>query len=212
MDEHTQWYDSLILEETAVALKKNGFETIAVDNTDSARKKILDLIPKGAKTGLGGSETINQLGVIDELKRRGNKIIKHQPQMTLEERLNVWREAFSCDYYLASPQAITTNGKMFFIDKYGNRLAAVIIGPKKVILVAGHNKIVEDDNTALWRIKNVAGVKNAHRLNCKTPCTKTGICSDCDSKDRICNVISILAKKPTTTDYLVILVKEILGY
>lgn len=82
----------------------------------------------------------------------------------------------------------------------------------KVIIVAGVNKIVRDVNGALERIKNVAAPMNAKRLNMNVPCTVTGICSDCDSQDRICNVTTIIERRPVHTDITVILIGEMLGY
>ncbi|MCW4040587.1 MAG: lactate utilization protein, partial [Candidatus Bathyarchaeota archaeon] len=89
---------------------------------------------------------------------------------------------------------------------------AMIFGPKKVIVVAGINKVVMDLNAAIDRINNVAAPINAKRLNRKTPCATTGICSDCESTERICNIMTIIEKKPLLTDFTVVLVGEALGY
>ncbi|MDI6641897.1 MAG: lactate utilization protein [Elusimicrobiota bacterium] len=215
MDESIRKFNKKLLDKVAQALNKNGFEDVSVLDTKSdAVKKILQLIPENSKVGLGGSMTIREIGLVDELSRAGKKcrILQHKPGMSIEERKTLWREVFSCDFYLASPQAITYDGKMFFVDKYGNRVAAVIFGPKKVILIAGYNKLVSNLDTALWRIKNIAAVKNAIRLAINTPCVDAGKCMDCSSDERICNVVTYFAKRPSATEYSIILVNEELGY
>ncbi|MFH2071168.1 MAG: lactate utilization protein [Elusimicrobiota bacterium] len=212
MDENTLKYYEVLLQKTADALKKNNFEDVSiVDSKEQAKEKILKLIPANSKVGAGGSMTVRSLGVMDELKKKCN-IVQHSVGMPLEERKKIWHEATGADFYLASPQAITTDGHLFFIDKYGNRLSAIIFGPTRVVLVAGYNKVVRDLDEALWRIKNVAAVKNAIRLNVKTPCVTAGKCMDCNVPERICNVVTYLLKRPAATDYTVILIKEEAGY
>lgn len=87
----------------------------------------------------------------------------------------------------------------------------MFIGPKQVIIVCGVNKIVKDLGEAERRLKKWAAPQNAKRLDRKTPCTETGLCSDCNSLDRICNIYVTLAKKPLRTNILIILVGEDLG-
>ena len=91
-------------------------------------------------------------------------------------------------------------------------MAAMIFGPQKVIVIAGINKIVPDVEAAINRIENIAAPINAKRLDRNTPCTTTGICSDCESQERICNVMTIINKRPHLTDLSVVIVGEELGY
>jgi hypothetical protein len=114
--------------------------------------------------------------------------------------------------FLSSVNAATLNGELVNIDGIGNRVNATNFGPGKVILIAGYNKIVEDVQEAIRRIKNVTAPINARRLNIDVPCAKLGKCVDCDSPNRICRVIMIHERKPSLTDILVILVGEELGY
>ncbi len=213
MDENVLKFNKILLEKVSEKLKKNGFNDVWVfDNKQQAKQKIIDIVPEKTSVGLGGSMTVSELGIVDELKKKGVSIIKHEHTMSLVQRKEIWRKAFSSDFYISSPQAVTYDGKLFFIDKYGNRLSAIIFGPGRVILVAGYNKLVPDENSALWRIRNISAVKNTHRLNLKTPCTSTGYCTDCQTEERICNVVSFLLKRPSATDYSIILVNEELGY
>jgi hypothetical protein len=116
------------------------------------------------------------------------------------------------DLFLSSSNAVTMNGEVVNIDGVGNRVNSITFGPGKVILVAGYNKIVEDVQEAIKRIKNVVTPMNARRLNIDVPCAKVGTCVDCKSAQRMCRAVVILERKPTLTDMLVILVGEELGY
>lgn len=116
------------------------------------------------------------------------------------------------DLFLSSANAVTLNGELVNIDGIGNRVNSTTFGPGKVILVAGYNKIVEDVQEGIKRIKNVAAPLNARRLNIDVPCAKVGKCVDCNSPNRICRVLVILERKPSLTDIFVILVGEELGY
>ena len=116
------------------------------------------------------------------------------------------------DLFLGSSNAITLNGELVNIDGIGNRVNSTNFGPGKVVLVAGYNKIVDDVQEGIKRIKNVAGPLNARRLNIDVPCAKVGRCVDCNSPNRICRVIVIHERKPFLTDILIILVGEELGF
>ncbi|MBI4655179.1 MAG: lactate utilization protein [Elusimicrobia bacterium] len=228
MDEHKKLLNFKRLEKLSKVLEKNRFETFLSEDSKSAANHVLSLIGRNSasgatgavsytngqnkKIGLGGSQTVRSLGLVDALKNAGNEIITHTPEMDKQTRIETWLRAQTADFYLASPQAITLNGELILIDAYGNRAAAAIYGPKKVILIAGHNKIVKDLNEGLWRIRNIAAVANNIRLGRKNPCVISGKCEDCDIESRICNVVSILYRKPVYTDYLIVLVNEELGY
>jgi len=104
------------------------------------------------------------------------------------------------------------NGELVNIDGAGNRVNSTVFGPGKVILIAGYNKMVENVQEAIKRVKNVSAPLNAKRLNLDLPCVRAGRCIDCNSPARICRVIVIHERKPILTDILIILVGEELGY
>jgi hypothetical protein len=88
----------------------------------------------------------------------------------------------------------------------------MFFGPKKVIVVAGRNKLVDGDiAAAVKRIKDSASPPNARRLNYNTPCAKTGFCCDCNSPDRICRITTVIDRKPRLTDVHVLVVNEDMG-
>ena len=195
------------------ALKANGFKVIYADNSKEALDKVMSLIPKEAKVGIGGSVTVRDIGLVEAIEKQNNPIFMDWGKpLELKEKLKVRKEALNSDVYLTSSNAITLQGQLVNIDGTGNRVSAMIFGPKKVIVVAGANKLVGTLDEALARIKNIACPLNGKRLNFKTPCALTGKCADCSSPDRMCKVTVILEKKPSLSDITIVLVGENLGY
>ena len=216
MDDQTrslsQWFQAKQVERTRKALENNGFDSLFVPDGKSAVEAILDMIPDGATVGIGGSMTLTQIGFFKAIKARDvNLINPFGKGVSLEERGELSRRIFSCDYFLCSTNAVTEEGQLYNVDASGNRVAAMFFGPKKSIIVCGVNKIVKDMEEARNRVWNYAAPTNANRLGRKTPCTETGVCSDCNSPDRICNISVELLKKPTRSDILVLIVGEPFG-
>ncbi len=201
-----------VLENTAAALRRNNFEAAVYPDGAAAAAALLALAGSGKKIGHGGSMTVEALGLPAALKAAGNTVVTHGPGMTPEQRRAVWLEAQASDIYLASPQAVTLDGKLVFLDANGNRGAAVIYGPRKIVLLAGLNKLARNQDEGLWRARNTAAIANNIRLKKNNPCVKTGRCEDCASPARICNAVTLLWKKPSASDLLVMLVNEDLGY
>ena len=212
MDENLKSLNFKVLENTAAALRGNNFEAAVYGTGAEAAAAVLALAGKGKKIGLGGSVTLKTLGLPKSLEAAGGEIITHKPGMSAEEKRSVWLAAQASDLYLASPQAVTLDGKLIFIDGNGNRGAAVIYGPRKIVLLAGINKLVKDQEEGLWRSRNKAAIANNLRLKKDNPCIRTGRCSDCSSPWRICNAVTLLWKKPSASDILVVLINEELGY
>ena len=212
MEQLERWFREKQVERTIQALKKNNFEALYVSDSKAALEEVMKRIPDGTTVGVGGSVTLGQIGLLDALKNR--KIPFIQPQMqakTPEEMRELFRKCFSTDVFLSGTNAVTEDGKLFNIDATGNRVGAMFMGPLKTIVVTGVNKIVKDLEAAEKRVREWAAPQNAKRLNRKTPCVETGVCSDCSSPDRICNIYVTLAKKPVRTEVVVILVGENLG-
>jgi hypothetical protein len=210
--EYQQWYEELQVERTMAALRKNNFDAHFVPKASDALGEIFKMIPDGAVVGVGGSITLNQIGFFSEASKRAIKLLNPPTlQLSPEEFVQLRRQVLSADVFLASSNAVTEDGKLYNIDGTGNRVAAMTFGPKKVILVCGINKIVKDIDEAHRRAKEWAAPMNARRLNLKTPCAETGVCADCSSPQRICNVYAVLVKKPSRTDITVLLVGEPLG-
>ena len=165
--------------------------------------------------GIGGSVTFREeMGIVELLRKRGNYVCDHHdagedPALRLELK----RKQRGMDVFLSSVNALTSEGVLVNLDGGGNRVAGMCSGPKKVIIVAGTNKIVDSLDLAIHRTRHQAAVLNAMRLQRKTPCTETGVCSDCNSPERICAALLILLKKPNDIDiFTVVLINEEMGY
>lgn len=198
------------------SLKANRFDPVEfVEEAETAKKIVLDMIPREATIGFAGSTSLSQIGITDQLRMRGAKGLDFpEPgELTFDEMMRRIDETMRrrSDILLASSNAVTLDGKLVNVDGTGNRVSNMIFGPKRVILVIGMNKIVRDVNEAIDRIKNVIAPYHAMALGRKTPCATTGQCIDCESPERICNVTTIIEKKPSRTDITIVLVGEDLG-
>lgn len=212
MEQWEQWFQEKQVERTINALKKNNFEALFVRDSKAAFEEVMKRIPDGDTVGIGGSVTLTQLGLQEALEKRGIRLIwPFQQAKNEEERLRLIQKSFSADVFLSSTNAITEDGKLFNVDASGNRVGAMFIGPKKTIILAGVNKIVKDLQAAEKRVREWVAPQNIKRLNRKTPCVETGVCADCSSPDRICNIYVTLAKRPSRTEVFIILVGERLG-
>ena len=192
---------------------KNRFATQYHENAEKAVEELLAAIPLDVTVGIGGSWTLMELQVAEKLEARGNVVYcHHKPGLTPEEILTIRRQQLTCDVFITSTNALTEDGKLVNEDGTGNRVAAMMFGPKKVIVFTGINKIVANLEEADKRIKTIAAPKNNVRLSRPNPCTKTGYCMDCQGPTRICNIRTVIEKKPPLSDIHVWLVGEEIGY
>jgi len=213
MDLIKEWWIEERMKKTVEKLEAHEFKALYVRTKEEAANEIWKYINPKTRVGAGGSVTIRELGVLDKLKANGNLVYDvWNTVLSQEESFQIRKNQMTSDLFLSSVNAVTMNGELVNIDGMGNRVNATNFGPKKVILVAGYNKIVVDVQEAIKRIKNVAAPMNARRLNLDVPCAKLGKCVDCDSPNRMCRILMIHEWKPTWTDILVILVREELGY
>ena len=191
----------------------HDFKAIYARTKGEAVQELWKHITPKQKIGVGGSLTIRDLGILEKLEAQGYTIYDHwKPGLSKENNLQIRKSQMTSDLFLSSSNAITLNGELVNIDGIGNRVNSINFGPGKVILVAGFNKIVEDVQEGIKRIKNVAAPLNARRLNMDLPCAKLGKCVDCNSPNRICRVIVIHERRPSLTDIFIIIVGEELGF
>lgn len=202
-----------LLGKTVVAnLKKRHFEAYYAEGADAARAKVLELIPAKDVVSWGGSVTLAEIGVLDAVKKT-NPVIDRDTAKTMEERMEMVRQALLCDTFLMSANAISEDGQLVNIDGNGNRCAALIYGPKQVIVVAGVNKIAANLEAAIARARHTAAPVNTQRFpGIKTPCAKTGVCADCLSPESICSQMVITRLDRHAGRIKVIIVGEDLGY
>jgi hypothetical protein len=190
-----------MLSETAAALRRRGFEVETAATKAEALALVLEEAGPAASVGCGGGETIKEIGARARLVESGKEIRDHR---------------LACDLFLLSANALTSDGRIVNVDGNGNRVAASICGPKRVVYVIGRNKIVDGGlDEAVARIRRCACPPNAKRLGRRTPCGIAGACvggEGCDSPDRMCKVTAVFDRRPTGTPTKVILVDEDLGY
>lgn len=177
-----------------------------------AKQKAIDLMAENSSISWGGSETLKEIGIFDELNKLNYKLYDRSNAKTPEETREMYLKALNVDYYLMSTNAITLDGKLVNIDGNGNRVAALIYGPKNIIIIAGMNKVVKDEANAIERIRNIAAPPNTIRLNINTPCSTSGKCHDCTQEQTICcqTVTTRFSRIPNRIK--VILVGEVLGF
>ena len=205
------------LEEGLRNLRANGFEASLAENRSAALQIVLASISKDSIVGVGDSATIRQIGIIEELEKKGITVLNpFSKNLTTDEaktmvRDDISRQIFSCDLLVSGTNAITADGKLVNTDAVGNRVASMIFGPRKVLVIAGKNKIVKDVSEALYRIKNLIAPFHAKTKRFATPCAQTGRCSDCSAPKRICSVTSIIEKRPWRTAMKIVIVNEDLG-
>lgn len=213
MDKNVVWHLEEKIKRTKEALEKNNYEVYVVERVKDAAKKIEDIIEKGSKVSFGGSISILESGVLDILRNGQYDLLdRYKEGLTNEDIGELFRESFFADYYITGTNALTENGELVNLDGNGNRVAAMIFGPKKVIVIAGINKITKDLDEAYVRVRNTAAPINAKRLDKKTPCSQLGRCIDCSSPERICNHMVVSYRQNTKGRGIVIIVKEEIGY
>ncbi len=202
------------IKKAADMLNKRGFDSRCFSTIQDAVDAALEVIPKGATVGVGGSITIRELGILPKLKERGHEVFDHWAA-PVEEKGKTIKAHPTSDVFISSSNAITLGGQLVNIDGTGNRVGSMIFGPEKVIVFAGINKIVNDLERAIWHVKNYSAVLNFRRLspNPAPPCTKTGKCSDCNYPARLCRVTAIIDAPPKgIKEYYVFLINEELGF
>ena len=179
---------------------------------EEAVKKALELMPKGASIGWGGSMTLEETGLMQAIREADYEVIDRDAAKTDAERKEVYSRIVSCDYFLMSTNAITLDGELINIDGRANRISFLCFGPEHVLVVAGMNKVVSDVDSGIKRVHDIASPPNAVRLHRNTPCAKTGRCGDCFSDDCICAQTLVTRLSLIPNRIQVILVGEELGY
>ena len=196
----------------AEALNKRYFEAYYCSGRAEALEKILELIPQGHVVSWGGATTVDELGVKDALRQRGQAVIDRDTAKDAQERQEMLKKALTCDTFLMGSNAVSADGQLVNIDGTGNRVAALCFGPSQVIVVAGMNKVAGDLDAAMRRAREVAAPINAQRFQLKTPCSVNGLCADCKGPDSICaQIVTTRMCKPAGR-IKVILVGEDLGF
>lgn len=201
------------------ALEKNNMQAYYAPTCADAVKIAKELLQPGDVISCGGSVTLDETGVMDLMRCGDYEFLDRTAAKTPEEREKLYREVVSSDVFLTGTNAVTEHGELYNVDGNGNRVAAMLFGPKKVLVFAGCNKIVRDIDDAAKRVKSCATPANAMRLNLDTPCTHGAcpgtdgeLCAGCCSENRICAMYTVLARQRVKGRIHVILIGEEVGY
>ena len=209
-NKYRKWFGEQRGRAALEAFKSKGWLTYYAENLEEAKTILFGTcLPKNVSVGLGGSETLSAMEILPVLR---NGEYKLYDRYNCPDHFEVCRESLMADYFLTGANALTINGEMVNIDCSGSRVAAMAYGPRHIIVVAGVNKIVENLDEALVRVRSIAPM-NCKRNNHQTPCVTNGICADCNIPARMCNqlLITFNAKK-FEGKYLLLLINEDIGF
>lgn len=195
-------------------LEKRNMEGVFCETKEDALAKTLSYIEEGSSVTWGGSMSISEIGLMDAVKNGNYEIIDRSVAKNYDEQREIFSKAVLADYYLMSSNAITLDGELINIDGTGNRVACLTYGPKNVIMIVGMNKVANDVEDGIKRVRNFASPPNTLRLGLKTPCSMTGRCGDCYGDTCICSQIVVTRRQSAAMRgrIKVILVGESLGY
>lgn len=207
----------LKIERTIKALEKNNMKALFAKTSEDAVSLVENELKDGDHISCGGSVSLQESG-IKELMESGKYDFLDREKA--DDMNAFYKEAFGCDVFITSSNAVTEEGDLYNVDGNGNRVAMFTFGPKKMIVVIGYNKIVGNIDEAIKRVKTIAAPANGMRLNTETPCAITGKCiavdgemtEGCDSPRRMCRHYVTTSKQRDNERYTVIIVGEELGY
>jgi L-lactate utilization protein LutB len=217
MDKPIENYWRIRLENLKSALEANNFDVYIAETKEDAKKIFLDeILPKtdAKSVSWGGSMTLVGTGLYHELKDRSDLSVldTFDRNISPEESTERRRRALTVDLFITGTNAVTESGQLVNLDMIGNRVAALVFGPKQVVVFVGRNKLVADLEEAMLRVKNYVAPVNAMRLDKKTPCVKTSYCEECKSPDRICNAWTISEKSFPKGRVKIVLINEDIGF
>lgn len=215
--------DMNIIRETMDNLEKNNMKPYFCKTSKDAVSLVKTLLKKGETVATGGSMTLRETGVEELLSCGDYNFLDRSKAASPEETEEIFLGAFRADTYLMSTNALTRDGVLYNVDGNSNRVAALLYGPKSVIIVCGYNKIVENLDEAVYRMKTVAAPLNTNRLKTGSYCENAGaclslnkenpaLCDGCSGAGRICCNFVVSAQQRKKDRIKVIIVGEKAGF
>lgn len=193
-------------------LKKRHFDAVYCKTKADALQAALQMIPEGATVGWGGATSAMEIGLMDALNNGNYNALDRDKCTTQEQREQLLKDCMFADVFLTGANGLSLDGQMVNIDGQGNRVGAIIFGPKSVLVIAGINKVMDDLDSAIHRARTVAAPINQQRFGHNNPCTATGSCADCKTETCICNHIVVTRHCRPAGRIKFILVGEALGF
>ncbi|PLY07684.1 MAG: lactate utilization protein [Arcobacter sp.] len=151
-------------------LKSCGYDPYFIETKEEAFTLAKTFIKEGMSVGLGGSVTVDQIGLLQFLVNKKDIVLHNQYEVgiTMDENKERRRQGLVSDIFVTGINALTRDGKIVNADGSGNRVAAFCFGPKKVLAIVGVNKIVDNVEDGFKRVMEVAAIKNIYRMNQKS--------------------------------------------
>jgi hypothetical protein len=208
-NEYRKWFGEKRSRKAVEVFTEKGWTAHYAETLEEGRRLLFGCLPQNVTVGLGGSETLKAMNILEELRTERYKLFD---RYNCADHFEMCRESLMADYFLTGANALTMNGEMVNIDCSGSRVAAMAYGPRHVIVVAGVNKLTDTLEEAINRVRSIAPM-NCKRNNHDTPCVKDGVCTECNIRARMCNqlLITFNAKK-FEGKYRLIIINEELGF
>ena len=199
----------LLAQKVIKGLESRNMNGYYAEDREEALRLALELIPEGSSIGMGGAMSAAEIGLTAAVKQGNYRFIDRD---TAPDRHEAMLRAYDADVFISGTNAITEDGVLVNIDGNANRVSAIAHGPRKLIIIAGMNKVTPDVDAAMKRARNVAAPTNAQRFGLSTPCARTGSCMNCKSPDTICCQFLITRYSRHAGRIHVILVNDNLGF
>jgi len=183
------------LEQAGRAFERNGFAVRLFDTPEEVGTAFAEQLRDVREVGFGGSATLRELGLDEIARRSGVTFYDHwQPGLSRADEWEMRLRQGRTDLFVSSANAATIDGELLLVDGIGNRLAAAVFGPRRVLFVIGENKLTDNIAAARQRVRDIAGPQRAAQLGVDVPCAKMGVCTDCHSPGRICRGTLIIER------------------
>lgn len=193
-------------------LARRNIEARYFESLDEVERELLRIVPISASVGIGNSQTLKEMCISEKMKARGNVVFDKTTALSKLASKELIRKAIFADWYISGTNAISKEGHIVNIDHTGNRVASIVYGPERVIVVVGVNKIEDSLPDAIDRARNTAAIQNAKRAGLNPPCVELNKCIDCRSKDRVCNNLVIIEGQVDKERFKVFIVNDDIGF
>ena len=154
------------IEQVMSSLKKENIEAFVVENGESAKAKVLELIPKGAEVMTMSSQTLEAIGVAKEINESGNYDsvkVKLMKMDRAKEGREMRKLGAAPDWAVGSVHAVSKDGHLFIASKTGSQLGPYAYSAGHLLFVVGTQKVVENWDAGYKRVFEYSLVKEDER-------------------------------------------------
>ena len=148
--------DSASIDRTVKALAAAGVETVVVENREAAQAQLIEWIPTGSEVFVNTSETLATIGYSEFMHGNPDYVNLHDAMVAVPdpaEQREYRRKTSIAEYFVGSVQAIAETGEIVIASSSGSQISAYAYGAKRVVLVAGIQKICPTLADAIERVR-----------------------------------------------------------